>query len=255
MDRNEIRKLLERVRSGTLDVDEAMNRLRLAPLEQLDFATLDLHRAVRRGFPEVVFGEGKTPAQIAEIVRRMGEAGQTVLVTRVGPEVMAAVARVEPKAVYHDLARAITVRRGRKTRGRPGIVVVTAGTSDLPVADEAIVTAELMGNEVERIVDVGIAGVHRLMAHRQALLEARVIIAVAGMEGALPSLVTGLTDCPVIGVPTSVGYGVAEGGRAALATMLGSCAAGLTVVNIDNGFGAGYAASLIANGQRRVRHK
>jgi NCAIR mutase (PurE)-related protein len=182
---------------------------------------------------------------VLAIVGRIHEAGQTVLVTRVGPEVHRTVAEVYPRTVYHEQARALVLRAGRKKPGRPGIVVMTAGTSDIGVAEEAAVTAEVMGNRVKRIYDVGVAGLHRLLAHREALTRARVIIAVAGMEGALPSVITGLTDCPVIGVPTSTGYGSGTGGKAALLSMLNSCAAGLTVVNIDNGFGAGYASSLM----------
>jgi hypothetical protein len=212
----------------------------------MGFAALDLHRALRRGFPEVVYGPGKTTDQIVEIVRRLRRAGQTVLVTRVDPEVHAAVARREPAAVWHEAARMVQVEgRPRRGKGRPGIVVISAGTSDIPVAEEAAVTAEAMGNRVRRIYDVGIAGLHRLLSHKDTLMSARVIVAVAGMEGALPSVVAGLTDCPVIGVPTSIGYGAGAGGQAALLSMLNSCATGLTVVNIDNGFGAGFAAGLM----------
>jgi len=253
VDRETTEKLLKRVRSGKTSIDEAIGELRLAPLESLGYATPDLHRALRRGFPEVIYGPGKTPEQIAGIVERLHGAGQTVLVTRVAPEVHEVVRRLAPEAEYHSVARTITLRHGRKKPGRPGITVVTAGTSDLPVAHEAIVTAEVMGNRVKSIFDVGIAGVHRLLVHRDALLESRVIVVVAGMEGALPSLVAGLTDCPVIGVPTSTGYGVGAEGKAALYAMLSSCAAGLTVVNIDNGFGAGYAATLM--NRRRGRSK
>ena len=177
-----------------------------------------------------------------------------MLVTRVGPEVHEAVASVLPKAEYHPLAKAVVVRRGRPRKGRPGIVLLTAGTSDIGVAEEAAIVAELMGNQVERVYDVGVAGLHRLMEHRDKMLTARVLIVIAGMEGALPSVVTGLTDCPVIGVPTSTGYGAGARGKAALLAMLNSCAGGLTVVNIDNGFGAGYAASLI-NSVGRKSHK
>ena len=245
MDRKRLRKLLDEVRTGDTGVNDAIERLRSWPLDELGFATLDTHRALRRGFPEVIYGPGKTEAQIVAIVRHMHQAGQTVLVTRVGPEVHEEVVKVEPKAVYHPLARAVTVSSRRSTRGRRGIVVITAGTSDVPVAEEAVLVAELMGNKVERIFDVGVAGIHRLMDHREALVRARVVVAVAGMEGALPSVITGITDCPVIGVPTSIGYGVSAGGDAAIRAMLSSCAAGLTVVNVDNGFGAGYAAGLI----------
>ena len=246
LDRESVRRLLLAVRSRKLGVADALQVLRLEPTEQIGFATLDLHRAIRRGFPEVVFGPGKTIEQIAEIVHRLQRIGQTVLVTRVGREVFEAVQARHPRARYHDLARIISLpARGRPERRRAGVFVLTAGTSDIPVAEEAAVTAEAMGNRVERVYDVGVAGLHRLMAHRRTLLRARVIVAVAGMEGALPSVVAGLTDCPVIWVPTSVGYGAGAGGQAALLAMLNSCAAGLTVVNIDNGFGAGYAAALM----------
>jgi NCAIR mutase (PurE)-related protein len=245
VERDELKKLLRQVADGKVNVERAVGRLRENHVENLEFATLDMHRAVRRGFPEVVYGPGKSPDQVVAIVGRIHEAGQTVLVTRVEPEVYRAVAEVHPKAEYNERARAIVLRAGRKKAGRQGIVVMTAGTSDIPVAEEAAVTAEVMGNRVQRIYDVGVAGLHRLLAHREALTTARVIVAVAGMEGALPSVIAGLTDCPVIGVPTSTGYGSGEGGKAALLSMLNSCAAGLTVVNIDNGFGAGYAASLV----------
>lgn len=255
MERDDLKRILDRVRSGRLSVGRALERIRQSPVEELGFATLDLHRAVRRGFPEVVFGEGKTEEQIVAITVRLHQAGQTVLVTRVGPEVHQAVAGVIPKAEYHSLARALVVRRGRGRRGRSGILVVTAGTSDIGVAEEAALTAELMGNHVERVYDVGVAGLHRLMEHREKLLGARVIVVVAGMEGALPSVVAGLTDCPVIGVPTSTGYGAGARGEAALLAMLNSCASGLTVVNIDNGYGAGYAAGLVNAAPRKKAAK
>jgi pyridinium-3,5-biscarboxylic acid mononucleotide synthase len=253
VDRATLTRILRRVKTGRLSVAGALEEMRLAPIDRLEFATLDLHRAIRRGCPEVVFGAGKSPAQIAAIVSRFSRAGQSVLVTRAGPEAHAAVAAVAPQAEYHALARAITVRLSKKKRGRPGITVITAGTSDLPVAEEAVVTAEFMGHAVKTLVDVGIAGVHRLLAHRRILITSRVIVVVAGMEGALPSLVSGLTDCPVIGVPTSIGYGSGAGGQAALLAMLNSCSAGLTVVNVDNGFGAGYAAALINQSKGRSR--
>ncbi len=251
MEREGIRRLLERVRQGELAVEAALDELRLAPLTELGFATLDLHRAVRRGFPEVVYGPGKTPGEIAEIAGRLVEAGQPVLITRVEAEVLAPVREIAPHAVHHARARAITISGPQAGAGRPGITVISAGTSDRAVAEEAIVTAEMMGNAVQRIFDVGIAGVHRLLERRDALLAARVIVVVAGMEGALPSLVAGITDCPVIGVPTSTGYGAGARGEAALLAMLNSCAGGLTVVNIDNGYGAGFAAGLINREPRR----
>jgi NCAIR mutase (PurE)-related protein len=245
MDRDRMKKLLNAVRTKKIGVAEAMDQLRGMPLDDLGFAKVDLHRAVRRGFPEVVYGEGKTIEEIVAIVGRLMRAKQTVLVTRVDADVYEAVARIAPEAEFHERARAVVVRTGRRKPGRVGVVVIAAGTADLPAAEEAALTAELMGNRVERIHDVGVAGIHRLTPHRETLLKARVIIVVAGMEGALPSVIAGLTDCPVIGVPTSTGYGAGGEGEAALLAMLNSCAAGLTVVNIDNGFGAGYAASLI----------
>ena len=246
MDRDTLRSLLRRVRSGKVGVEEAAERLRRQSVDEIGFAALDLQRALRRGFPEVVYGPGKTTRQVVEIVGRLRKAGQTVLVTRVDAAVHAAVARTHPEAEWLDTARMIRLDvRTRKGRRRSGIVVLSAGTSDVPVAEEAAVTAETMGNEVRRIYDVGVAGLHRLLAHKSSLMSARVIVAVAGMEGALPSVVAGLTDCPVIGVPTSIGYGAGAGGHAALLAMLNSCATGLTVVNIDNGFGAGFAAALV----------
>jgi hypothetical protein len=255
MDRSNLRRLLGAVRAGRLGIDEALDRLRLEPIEELGFATLDLQRAVRRGLPEVVYGPGKTPEQILAIVTRLQRARQNVLVTRVGPEVHAALRAAHPRAEYHEAARAITLRVPGRSKPRPGIVVVTGGTSDLPVAEEAALTAELFGHSVQRIYDVGVAGLHRLLAHGKTLVEARVIIAVAGMEGALPSVVAGLTDCPVIGVPTSTGYGAGRPGEAALLAMLHSCAGGLTVVNIDNGFGAGYAAALMNSPPARTKRR
>jgi NCAIR mutase (PurE)-related protein len=254
VEREKIRRLLQQVRAGKLPVSRALDRLASLPIDDLGFANVDTHRALRRGFPEVVYGPGKSVEQIVQIVRSLRRADQTVLVTRVGPEVLEALGPERSAAEYHPAARALVVRSGRRRAGRPGVVVVSAGTSDVPVAEEASLTAELMGQQVTRIYDVGIAGIHRLMNHRQTLVEARVIVAVAGMEGALPSVIAGFTDCPIIGVPTSTGYGAGAGGEAALLAMLNSCAAGLTVVNIDNGFGAGFAASMI-NRQTRARRR
>lgn len=255
MERDRIRELLRQVRAGRVSVADAVDRLRRGHVEAMEFATLDLHRALRRGMPEAVYGEGKTPEQIESIVDRLHAAGQTVLVTRVGPEVHERLVVRHPRARYHAAARAIALRPAgaRARKGRPGVVVMCAGTSDVPVAEEAALTAELMGNAVVRIHDVGVAGLHRMLAHRETLLAARVLVVVAGMEGALPSVVAGLVDCPVIGVPTSTGYGTGAGGRAALLAMLNSCAGGLTVVNIDNGFGAGYAAGTINLQGSRMR--
>lgn len=241
----ELKKILEGVRRGKVSADEALRRLKTLPYEDLGFAKVDHHRHLRRGFPEVIFGEGKTVPQIVAIMGKVAAKRQPVLVTRVSPAASKAIRRRFRQARYHAEARAVTLETGRREAGRPGILVLAAGTSDLGVAEEAAVTAEVMGNQVGRVYDVGIAGLHRLLDHKDRLLEARVIIAVAGMEGALPSIVASLVDVPVIGVPTSVGYGTGIKGVAALMGMLNSCAAGLLVVNIDNGFGAGYAASVI----------
>lgn len=240
-----LKKLLEAVRGRRVSVAEAEDRLRHFPTGDLGFASVDTQRSLRRGFPETVYGHGKSVEQIVAIVSRLHAAGQTALVTRVGPEAHVAVRRRHPTAEYHSEARALVVRRGPKRKGRPGVVVLTAGTTDLGVAEEAALTAELMGEQVRRIYDVGVAGLHRLLAHRATLTKANVIVAIAGMEGALPSVVAGLVGCPVIAVPTSVGYGVGAGGFAALFAMLNSCASGVAVVNIDNGHGAGCIASLI----------
>ena len=245
MNRTALDKLLKDVRSGRLSVAKAGELLRHSSVDELGFATLDTHRSLRRGFPETVYGPGKSIEQIVAIVSRLHAAGQTALVTRVGPEAHAAVAVAHKKAEYHAEARALVLRSGPKRRGRPGVVVLTAGTTDIGVAEEAALTAELMGEQVRRIYDVGVAGLHRLLAHRNTLTKANVIVAVAGMEGALPSVVAGLVDCPVVAVPTSVGYGAGAGGFAALLGMLNSCAPGVAVVNIDNGHGAGCLASLI----------
>lgn len=245
MDRSGLRALLRKVRSGEVALEDAVERIRRLPAEEMAFATLDLHRTLRRGFPEAIYGAGKTPEQIVTIVGRMRDAGQTALVTRVGPEVHDAVAAVHPDVEFHPEARALVVRAGRRPRPKPGVVVVTAGTSDLPVAEEAALTAELLGQAVIRVHDVGVAGLHRLLGHRNTLTTARVIVAVAGMEGALPSVVAGLVSCPVVAVPTSTGYGTGHGGVAALLAMLNSCSPGVAVVNIDNGFGAGCLAALI----------
>jgi hypothetical protein len=242
----ELKGILERVRRGRVTADEALRRLKTLPYEDIGFAKIDNHRHLRRGFPEVIFGEGKSTPQIVAIVGKVASKRQPVLVTRVGEEVYRRVRARHPGARYHREARAITILpRGQARTPRPGILVVAAGTSDLRVAEEAAVTSETMGNQVERVYDVGIAGLHRLLDHKDKLLKSNVIIAVAGMEGALPSIVASLVEVPVIGVPTSVGYGTGLKGVAALMGMLNSCASGLLVVNIDNGFGAGYAASVI----------
>jgi hypothetical protein len=253
VNRDALKRLLRRVRSGGVGIDDALEQLRHLPLEDLGFATLDHHRALRRGYPEVVYGLGKTPEQIGAIVDRLARMKQPVLVTRVDASVHEHVRGGHPAAVYHAVPRLLVVPAGRRARPRPGVLVLSAGTSDLPVAEEAAVTAETLGNAVERVYDVGVAGLHRLLARKVALTKARVIVAVAGMEGALPSVVAGLTDCPVIGVPTSTGYGAGAGGEAALLAMLNSCAGGIGVVNIDNGFGAGLLASMINRPARARR--
>jgi len=245
MRKKDIKAILARVQKGTLSADAALQRLKLLPYEDLGFAKIDTHRHLRRGYPEVIFGEGKTVAQIIDIMGRLAARRQTVLVTRVTPAVSRSVRRRYRRAKYHVAARAITLDAPAAPKLRSGLLVLAAGTSDLPVAEEAAVTAEAMGHRAERIYDVGIAGIHRLLDHRERLQAARVIISVAGMEGALPSVVASLVDVPVIGVPTSIGYGTGFKGAAAMMGMLNSCASGLTVVNIDNGFGAGYAASVI----------
>ena len=245
MDAKALKQLFNDVKRGKLSSDEAVERLRHLPFEDLGFAKVDHHRALRVGMPEVIFGPGKTPAQFAEIFARLARRGHNVLATRVSQEQVRAVKRKLRKAEFHELARAITLTRDETVYGKGTIVIASAGTSDIPVAEEALVTARIMGNEVQHIYDVGVAGIHRLLARREALTEARVIIVCAGMEGALPSVVGGLVGVPVIAVPTSVGYGASYQGIAALLGMLNSCASNVSVVNIDNGFGAGYVASII----------
>ena len=240
-----IRKLFDQVRRGALTPDEAVERLRHLPFEDLGFAKIDHHRALRAGMPEVIFGERKTPAQMAQIFARLAKHGDNILATRADERQFSAVKKKVRTAEYRELARAILLQRDRTQYGKGIIAVVSAGTSDIPVAEEAVVTAEVMGNKVEHFYDVGVAGIHRLLTHREALTKARVIIVCAGMEGALPSVVGGLVGVPVIAVPTSVGYGASFKGLTALLAMLNSCASNVSVVNIDNGFGAGYVASLI----------
>jgi len=246
MDPNRLRALLAEVSGGTLSADEALEQLRSLPFEDLGFAKVDHHRHLRTGFPEVIFGSGKTAEQIVEIARRVKDRSQNVLITRLAPTEAEHIQRAFPEMSYSPHARAATILHARpEIRGRGVILVVAAGTSDVPVAEESALTADLMGNTVERVYDVGISGIHRLFAHHEQLRQAAVLIVVAGMEGALPSVVGGLVDRPVIAVPTSIGYGASFGGLAALLAMLNSCAAGVVVVNIDNGFGAGVAASVI----------
>jgi len=244
----QLRRLLEQVRGGRTDVDAAMERMRHMPFEDIGFAKVDHHRALRHGMPEVIFAQGKTPEQVAAIAETVLKNAKNLLITRADAATARMVKRRYRKAEHFPLSGAIRVWGDRTVRGKGRIAVVCAGTSDIPVAEEAQVTAEVMGNEVIAIHDIGVAGIHRLMSNREKLMSARVVVVAAGMEGALPSVVGGLVSCPVIAVPTSVGYGASFHGLAALLAMLNSCASNVTVVNIDNGFGAGYVASLINRG-------
>jgi hypothetical protein len=245
MDRAQIEAILNEVREGRTGVEDALERLRVLPFEDLGFAKLDHHRPLRTGMPEVVFASGKTDAQVAQIFARMAAAGGNVLATRASLSCFEAVSAMEPRAEYHAMARCITLAQAPAVAGKGTVAVVCAGTSDLPVAEEAAVTARLMGNAVELIADVGVAGIHRLLAQRESLQSARVLIVCAGMEGALPTVVGGMVSAPVIAVPTSVGYGASFGGVAALLGMLNTCSPNVCVVNIDNGFGAAAIATLI----------
>jgi len=249
MTESELHRLLAAVSTGSIDAGTAASRildaLRAAPFDDLGFARVDRHRRLRQGFPEVVLGLGKTPAQIAAIAERIISAGQSLLVTRTTPEAFDAVKALVPGASFHREACAITLSQGDIERGHGTVLVACAGTSDLPVAEEAVVTAELMGNTVDRLYDVGVAGLHRLLHEQERLHRARVLIVVAGMEGALPSVIGGLVRVPIVAVPTSIGYGASFNGIAALLGMLNSCASGVCVVNIDNGFGAACVASRI----------
>jgi NCAIR mutase (PurE)-related protein len=238
-------RLLEKFRAGGVSRDDVLHAFQVAPVADLGFAQVDTHRALRKGFPEVVFGAGKTPGQVVKIAAKLFAHEQRVLITRITSEHARSLRKKFRHAAHHELARCVTIER-KPLAKRPGnIAVVCAGTSDLPVAEEAAVAAEIMGNRVDRVVDVGVAGLHRLFAKLEIIQRANVVVVVAGMEGALPSVVAGLVSKPVIAVPTSVGYGASFGGLAALLGMLNSCGSGVTVVNIDNGFGAGYAASQI----------
>jgi pyridinium-3,5-biscarboxylic acid mononucleotide synthase len=245
MDQDQLRGLLEAVRAGTVDIDAAVDRMRHLPFEDLGYAKLDHHRALRHGITEVIFGKGKTPQQVSAIAGRLLDKSANLLITRADESIAAGLRARYPEAEYFPLSGAIRIWRDRTMRGKGKLAVVSAGTSDIPVAEEAKITAEVMGNEVDSIYDVGVAGIHRLLANSERLGEARVVVVAAGMEGALPSVVGGLVSVPVIAVPTSVGYGASFQGVAALLGMLNSCASNVTVVNIDNGFGAGYVASLI----------
>ena len=252
MRRDELRTLLDGVRRGAVTTREAAKRIEALPLERLADATLDHQRALRVGFPEVVFGQGKSPEQLVAIAERLFKKSGVVLATRVEDAGRAALARAFPRAEVHDRARVVVLRR-KPARGKGRVLVATAGTADLPVAEEALLTARAMGSSAELIADVGVAGLHRLLAHGSRLRSARVLVVVAGLEGALPSVVGGLVDRPVIAVPTSIGYGAHLRGLAPLLAMLNSCAPGVLVVNVDNGFGAGYAAHLVNVGGRSVR--
>ena len=260
MDDHILRKLLDSVQRGTLEVDEAISQLRSLPYEQVgDFARVDHHRTLRCGFPEVIFGSGKSPEQIIRILQSMMDKSGRALVTRVDAQTYAAVRAEFPQAIYHASARAITLGQMQERDLQPGVLVITAGTADIPVAEEAALTAQMTGSQVERLYDVGVAGLHRLLDQAQLLQQANVLVVVAGMEGALASVVGGLVSAPVIAVPTSVGYGASFQGLAALLSMLNTCAPGVAVVNIDNGFGAGYMAGMInrrfAQGQKPDRER
>lgn len=243
MTTDEAKDLLDQFKNGKIPPESVLRRFQAAPFEELDFAKVDTHRSLRKGFPEVIFGEGKTPIQVSQIASRILESETRLLITRVTQEHFQAVRENLKNARFHETARCITIENSPLKKRAGNIAVLSAGTSDLPVAEEAVVTAEVMGNTVDRIIDVGVAGLHRLISQLEKIQKARVLIVVAGMEGALPSVVAGLVSQPVIAVPTSVGYGASFGGVAALLGMLTSCGSGVTVVNIDNGFGAGYSAS------------
>jgi len=251
IDEQRLHKFLEQVRSGSIDIGEAVSELRNLPYENLDFARIDHHRSIRQGFPEVIYGKGKTPEQIAIISEKVISRSGKLIVTRASQSDYESVLSVVPHARYEQSAGIITAENDTGTKKLPGIAVACAGTSDLPVSMEAYLTAEMMGCEVTKIFDIGVAGIHRLFDKLDELQQAKVIVAVAGMEGALPSVIGGLVDVPIIAVPTSVGYGASFGGLSALLAMLNSCAPGIGVVNIDNGFGAGYlAASILLSGSR-----
>ena len=245
MTEDQIRKILEEFKSGGLSADATLQRLRALPFEDIGFANIDHHRSLRQGFPEVIFGAGKTVEQVARIVESMHKHDHNILVTRATAAQFQRVKQIASDAEFHEGARAIVILKDKTTRGKGTVMVVSAGTADMPVAEEAVVTLRVMGNHVDSLYDVGVAGLHRLLDRRERLAQARVIIVAAGMEGALPSVIGGLVSVPVIAVPTSVGYGASFNGLAALLAMLNSCASNVTVVNIDNGFGAAVVASLI----------
>jgi len=246
MDIRKLENLLKEVKTGKASIEKALAQLKSLPFEDLGFTRIDHHRSIRKGFPEVIWGEGKSSGQILSIVKQLKKKGQNVLITRLEKRKAADIRKVFPQSRYYPASNVLTcLTQPVKPAGKGTILVITAGTTDIPVAEEAVVTAQVMGNRVETLYDVGVAGIHRLLAEREKLEGARVLIVVAGMEGALPSVVGGLVDRPVIAVPTSIGYGTSFGGVTALLAMLNSCASGVAVVNIDNGFGAGYIASLM----------
>jgi len=245
MNEKSLKILLESVREGKLGTDEALEQLKDFEYKDFGFAKIDNHRPIRTGYPEVIFCEGKTPGQVAEIISYMDKHENNILGTRATPEVYEKVKELCPQAIYNELARTITVNKNEYEKTKTHIAIISAGTSDLPVAEEAAITAEIFGNSVKKYFDVGVAGIHRFYNNMHEIRQAKVLVVVAGMEGALPSIVGGMVDKPVIAVPTSVGYGAAFNGIAALLGMLTSCASGVSVVNIDNGFGAGYLASMI----------
>jgi hypothetical protein len=246
MDIRKLENLLKEVKTGKASIEKALAQLKSLPFEDLGFTRIDHHRSLRKGFPEVIWGEGKSSGQILSIVKQLKKKGQNVLITRLEERKAADIRKVFPQSRYYPASNVLTyLTQPVKPAGKGTILVITAGTTDIPVAEEAVVTAQVMGNRVETLYDVGVAGIHRLLAERERLESARVLIVVAGMEGALPSVVGGLVDRPVIAVPTSIGYGTSFGGVTALLAMLNSCASGVAVVNIDNGFGAGYIASLM----------
>ena len=246
MNIRKLEDLLKKVRAGKTSIDEAIAQLKSLPFEDLGYARIDHHRSLRKGFPEVIWGEGKSADQMLSIMRQLKRKDQNILITRLDERKAKAIQKVFPKSQYYPQSKVLTyLIHPWKSEGKGTILVITAGTTDIPVAEEAVVTAQFMGNCVETLYDVGVAGIHRLLYERERMEAARILIVVAGMEGALPSVVAGLVDCPVIAVPTSIGYGTSFGGITALLAMLNSCASGVAVVNIDNGFGAGYMASLI----------
>ncbi len=245
MDSEDIRRLLEQVKTGSMDIDAAVNHLKDLPFEDIGHTKIDTHRELRQGYPEVIYGSGKTVEQVRDIVNAMLKQDNNILITRVSEEMYSEIKKLSKQAEYHETARIIHIKRKEIPVPDTYISVVTAGTSDIPIAEEAAVTAEALGNKVERIFDVGVAGIHRVMGSLEVIRDSKVVVVVAGMEGALASVIGGLIDKPVVGVPASIGYGANFGGLSALLGMLTSCASGVCVVNIDNGFGAGYVASMI----------